>query len=305
LVPNPSFEIYSSCPNSTGELALRTNYSSWHESPDFFHECNNELTGWAGVPSNLWGYQYPISGQAYAALYTFADTSPDAREYIAIELEQPLIEGQTYYIFFYASQIEGETATEPMEFRCATNHIGLRFFKDPSYDAVDNPFTPDNLAHLDYSEILADSDNWTKIEGWFTADDDYNWVALGNFFNDGNTEIEIQNDYDRCFGVYFIENICVATDPADCDYLLGANNPTAPNALTVFPNPGHDIINLRSNNLKRYVLSVYDNLGKLIHHEITKENNRSIDISQWKEGIYLIVVADERNSMYSYKYVKQ
>src|SRR5690606_30479231 len=61
LVPNPSFEEYLECPFSTVELQNQViGWYSWNESPDFFYECSNDLAGLAGVPGNVFGYQYPI-----------------------------------------------------------------------------------------------------------------------------------------------------------------------------------------------------------------------------------------------------
>jgi len=307
LVPNPSFEEYESCPYSTADFTgFVSNWVSWQETPDYFNVCNNLTTGWVGVPQNVWGNQLPITGDGYSALYTFAlDVDPNAREYIAAQLISPLEVGQTYHVFFYASQIEGETGSVPMEYRCATNHIGLNFFKNPVYNNSDNPLTPTNTAHLDYSQVLSDSDNWIKIEGSLTADDEYNWVAIGNFFEDSQTEIAIQNDSSRCFGVYYIENICVATDPADCDYLLQTKEVELLNEINMYPNPSGSIIHFRSDKVRLTSISAYNNVGQLVHGELVNVKSSNIDISDWAQGLFLIVVVDENNSIQVFKLIKQ
>jgi hypothetical protein len=305
LVPNPSFEEYSVCPNATGDFPL-TYWQSWQESPDYFNVCNNSLTGWVGVPENTWGNQYPINGDGYTAIYTYAQVGdPNIREFIATQLSEPMIIGETYFIFFYASQIEGETGTYPMEYRCATNHIGLRFFKDPTYNNTDNILQPDNFTHLDYADVLADSDNWVKIEGWFTADDAYNWVAIGNFFDDAQTEIEIQNEFGNCFGVYFIENICVSADSSACDYLLNKQESALSNQINVFPNPTQSQINIESDRLRLMEVTIYNSIGEIVQHDELTVKKYNSDITNWPKGLYQVVVRDESSLIQTFKILKQ
>src|SRR5690554_3602237 len=110
LVPNPSFEEYLECPFSTAELDNQViDWYSWQMTPDFFHPCSDEMDGFVGVPENVWGYQWPITGEAYAALITYEDHNPGGREYIAAQLNDDLIPGQTYYLMFHVSRSEEHT----------------------------------------------------------------------------------------------------------------------------------------------------------------------------------------------------
>ncbi len=307
LVPNPSFEEYEECPISTAEFSTQViGWTSWQETPDYFHMCNNTLTNLVGVPDNVWGNQWPILGEAYAALYTYTHTDSNIREYIAAELQEPLIIGESYYISFYASQIEGETGTVPMEARCATNHIGLRFFKDPQYNNTSNILQPDNIAHIDYLDVLADSDNWTQIEGWFTADDSYNWVALGNFFDGESTEIIEENPFGNCFGVYYIENVCVAKTQEECDYLLGTTNELKIEHFQIYPNPSSNSISIRSSSNKDVgEITIFDISGKVCK-ELNFKNQAVItfNIESLDSGIYFIQVKSN-NHLYNHKIIKQ
>jgi OmpA-OmpF porin, OOP family len=129
LVPNPSFEEYEECPISFGELEqCTTNWKSWQESPDYYNACNNNINGNLGVPQNNAGYQEPIIGNAYAGIYTYSNYGQNVREYAATALQSPLIVGQSYYVMFYVSDVEGEGDNFPGEYKCSTNHLGLRFF---------------------------------------------------------------------------------------------------------------------------------------------------------------------------------
>jgi len=104
LVPNPSFEEHLECPYSTAEFHMQVvDWYSWQETPDYFHTCNNELNGNAGVPENAWGWQWPITGDAYAGIFTYASHVVDGREYMAVPLLTPLEIGVNYYVMFYTS----------------------------------------------------------------------------------------------------------------------------------------------------------------------------------------------------------
>lgn len=310
LVPNPSFEQYEYCPTGTTHFHNSVvDWYSWQESPDYFHSCNNDLSGAAGVPENAWGYQSPVFGEAYAALFTYAHHVTDGREYIAAPLIQSLIAGEEYYIFFHASQFDGGVDSESW---CATSNIGIRFFKDPNYSigVGGTPLTPDNFAHINHSEILMDTLNWTLIGGWYTADDDYNWVAIGNFFDDSQTAIIELNDENRCFGIYYIENVCVATSPEECEYLLQTDTTSIVNEVTmselhVFPNPVQDELQIADNRGLIKNIQVYDPVGKLLINRSVLSRNVSIQTTHWSKGLYIILVEDENGNTKPFKIIKQ
>ena len=68
LVPNGSFEEYTSCPELISSVFL-TGWTNLHTtSADYFNACN--LNGVADVPLNQFGYQYASDGQAYVGLAT-------------------------------------------------------------------------------------------------------------------------------------------------------------------------------------------------------------------------------------------
>jgi len=305
LVPNPSFEEYEECPNSLAELAIQTEWVSWQESPDYYNVCNNNGNGLAGIPVNAIGNQMPITGDAYSGLATYASNGTNIREYMAIELSAPLDIGQSYYIQFYTNQAEGETGTIPMEYRCATNHIGIRFFKDPLYNNSDNIFQPDNIAHLDYEEVLDDADNWVLISGWFTADDNYDWVAIGNFFDDAQTEVVIQNETGKYnLGYYYIENICISSNTSECSYLLNNQECQTKRTNKLFPNPFDDQFTIEFSIHEYHSIIVLNSLGELVAEQSGTDINYTFDLSELASGIYYLSCKDDSSIQIS-KLIKQ
>lgn len=296
LVPNPSFEEYLECPQGTAGLDEQlVDWVSWQLTPDFFHVCNNSGLGSAGIPNNAWGHQWPITGDGYSGLISFEEFNPQGREYMAAQLSTSLTSGEQYYMMFYASMYDG--GSKDLRW-CTTNNIGLRFFKDPDYNAFPpdaNPLQPDNFAHLNYSEILDDYTNWTLIEGWFTADDNYNWVALGNFFTDDQTEINILNDEGACSGIYYIENVCVASSPEECDYLLSSETKRPMFMANVYPNPSSDQIRLSLPENRQFDVVIYDMQGRIVENTKSIRNGQQIDVSTFQKGVYVVRVSNNQH----------
>lgn len=114
LVPNPSFEEYSSCPNTECGISLATGWYSAGYTPDYYNSC----ASWPnGVPQNSVGYQYPSSGTAYIGIAAWGFV---VREYITAQLTNPLEIGKKYFVNFKVSRIDRFVY-------CATNKIGVLF----------------------------------------------------------------------------------------------------------------------------------------------------------------------------------
>ncbi len=115
LVLNPSFEIYSDCPENT-DGATYANYwttldSSWR-APDWSHDlegvpeycnvCSSNIS--ACVPDNAMFCHYPRTGNGMMQLIMYHDQpdhSPYDRDYLQGHLAHTLEEGKTYSVTFY------------------------------------------------------------------------------------------------------------------------------------------------------------------------------------------------------------
>ena len=308
LVPNPSFEEYEECPWGAAGIyeGFSTGWKSWGWSPDYFNSCSDNIGGYMGVPFNFFGFQNAISGNAYAGLVTYDNLDSNIREYIAIELNQPLIIGQTYHVFFYASLYEGMEGDNSW---CASNHIGMRFFKDPLYTSQVNEWlTPNNIVHIDYSEVLFDTLHWTKIEGVFTADQEYNWLAIGNFFDDDNTNYVLlySEGLGNCLAHYFIENVCVSLNPSDCDYLLSTelNSANKPEYI-IYPNPASDYLTIDTGTHSINSFEVVDITGRLVIKSSKLFGTlHNIDIANLPKGMYILKI-NTNSSIINHKFYKQ
>ncbi|MGB1243175.1 MAG: hypothetical protein ACPG49_11680, partial [Chitinophagales bacterium] len=102
LVPNPSFEDTIACPS--GLSFLSTTAETWNEIglPNHFHSCVEDGGG-AGVPDNTFGAQSSLTGNAYAGFTAYTTSIPSQRDYVTVELDNPLQPDTEYCVSFYVS----------------------------------------------------------------------------------------------------------------------------------------------------------------------------------------------------------
>ena len=100
LLPNPSFEIFTTCPvqyNTGGPLQCTPWVPATGGTSDYFNACANpnppNLS--VNVPSNFAGNQLAHTGDAYCGFY--AKYTFPYREYVMAPLPAPLTAGQFYY----------------------------------------------------------------------------------------------------------------------------------------------------------------------------------------------------------------
>jgi hypothetical protein len=213
LVPNPSFEVYKSCPSMQGQVDSTIGWISFCRSPDYFNSCAQPTTG-CSVPYNFFAYQAPSTGNAYSGLATYDSMYRDIREFEAIELFTPLTKGVRYYVSFktcLAYSFDLGTAI-------ATNNIGVRFTTFRA-DNWNNCLSTTNFAHVFDSTVIKDTLQWSSVRGSFVADSNYSYVVLGNFFDDAHTTRWYPLYHIQAFAYYFIDDVCVTSDSANCSLI--------------------------------------------------------------------------------------
>jgi PKD repeat protein len=227
LVSNPGFEILSSCPNTTSQIANATGWNTSSNSPDLFNSCNGNGTI-VGMPGNICGYQQSFGGNGYMGLLCYGSFSSsysvNIREYATGMLTSPLVIGQTYSASFHVV-LMNQSSHE-------VDHIDAKFVM--SY----NPSLPiTNSAQVFSTLPISDTLNWTTISGTFVADSAYNFIVIGNHFDDANT---IANSIQPVtFGwnaYYFVDDIEVTALNQQPVSLFSATNHICPGACIDFTN---------------------------------------------------------------------
>lgn len=283
LVPNGDFENFSACPTWLDQLSGADGWQPYLGTADFFHACDE--SGSVSTPNNsTHGHQQPLSGEGYGGLIGISYNNQ--REIMGVELTEPLLIGTQYYIEFYWNRAFGGGAHSNCN--CASSHLGA-LLTTQSYNNISNPIGFDNFAHVYDDQLLLDSAGWNIISGWVTADQAYTHLAIGNFFDLDQNQIDyIDTNPNEILlkTYYFIENVCVSTDPSDCG-LLSTDNRISPNRFKIYPNPSSGMLNIES---KEPIISIrIANIqGKLVHLE--PDITSTLDVSDLQPGTYVISV---------------
>lgn len=257
LVPNPSFENYTSCPIGYPDLESKCNsWTSFRGTPDYMNSCSS-VCGF----DNNYGYQVARTGQAYIGFANFQVTTLNAREQVGVELLSPLEIGTTYYVSFYVScgyTYLGENI--------ATNMIGAKF---TTYKYTDPNLTNllPNTCQVHTDNIISDTLNWLQITGSFVADSAYRYLIIGGFFDDSYIDTILfpyqvipQSSY------YYVDDVCVSTDPTLCSVSTSDCFFSLPTAFT----PNNDNVNdsyswvQNCSNVETFIMRIYNQWGELL-----------------------------------------
>ena len=287
LIPNHSFEDTIGCPiNLSGQYGEQIyNLQYWFpaaNSPDYFNSCSNSQVS---TPLTGLGFQYPRSGEGYIGFLTILSNSiffPNYHEFIGIELNQSLIVGTKYYFKSYISP--GYGGIQLMHY--FSNNIGVKL-STVYYEAQQNMLFPDNNPTGNLDTIITDTTNWTSFQFSFVADSSYQYLYIGNFFDDANTDTILAFGNTSGQGAYyFMDDVCLSSDSNYCDLILKTVNFEREQQV-VFPNPTFGHLHFK-NILKKTTVKIFDMIGVEVREFELNPKNEEIDIAQLPSGIYLI-----------------
>ena len=227
LVSNPGFENFFNCPNNTSQLVNAVDWISSSYTPDYYHACGGNGTV-VGVPGNICGFQQPYSGDGYIGLLCYgsfaSQYSSNIREYATGTLTSPLVIGSTYSVSFNVALMNKSSH--------AVDHLGAKFVTSAG---TSQPIT--NSAHVFSTTTVTDTLNWQTISGTFVADSNYNFIIIGNHFDDANTSISsIQPVTFGWNAYYFVDGIEVVELNLQPVALFTAPNHICPGTCTDFTN---------------------------------------------------------------------
>jgi hypothetical protein len=287
LVPNPSFEVYDTCPNGEGQVnhALGWNINGINNTPDYYNSCSVNFS----TPQNWSGYQVPFEGNAYCGFYTSFPLYPPYREYIGTQLVTPLDSGTKYFVSFYVSLANGVN--------CGTNKTGILFSTIPYYFDAASP-TYLNTSQIFTQNIIIDTLNWVKISGSFIADSSYKYISIGNFFDNANTDTTIWLGT-NCVAYYYLDNVCVSTDSLTCNVpdAIYENNSKS-KTFNIYPNPATNELNIDCALTDKIYFELYDLIGakrKAVTLDIGSLTKR-IDLTDIDSGFYFYSVVDRKGN---------
>ena len=291
MILNPSFELYDSCPTFYAQMYLVQNWINGYGSQDYYNVCATSNV--AGVPNNIFGYQYPASGNAYTGLYVYTNGtscggSLDIREYLTYSLTFNLIVGTRYYVSLKVNPAVGQSSSP---FKYFVNKIGALFTTYQYPHIV-------NHAHVYSASIITDTLGWSTISGSFIADSAYSYLSLGNFFDGANTNTAIINGGTAECAYYYFDDICVSTDSATCAaYHIGIPEYSITNRdFKLYPNPTSDKLTIET-KIQNAEIVIRDVLGQMVYSAKAIEASSTIDVSMLSKGVYFISLQNGKQTI--------
>ena len=209
LVPNPGFERFVGPPigwsyrGAYFGQVVKYWFSATTASPDVYGPGVTVPADWR---EKGFGNEKPHWGKSMAGLTLYGCTNgkPHCREYIEIQLSEPLVVGQTYLVEFWVQALERSLRI---------NNIGAWFSETRVEHKTD--FFINEKAHVKAASIVdVRPYTWTKVSGLFKADKEYEYLLLGNFDKDEDTRAKrpaVSEPHN--YGYYYLDDVLVKKAP--------------------------------------------------------------------------------------------
>ncbi len=205
IVPNAGFEDFGGIP--IGWYYKGTDFDDvikmWNSptiaSPDVYGGRVRVPATWS---EKGFGKQTPHGGQSMAGItvYGCGTGKPHCREYVQIQMKEPLVAGQKYQVDFYVAHLAGSIRV---------NNLGA-YFSDKKLNVKTESrleFTPQVKSE---SVLTAEGGSWTKFTAQFTSQTEAEWMIIGNFFEDNQTtSVNATSVSPLTFGYYYIDDVSV------------------------------------------------------------------------------------------------
>lgn len=305
LISNPSFErvdtpVYwnSGTFINTSHFPATRNVTNWDwfNSPDYFSQ-NVPYTGvFRGIPVNDFGSNYSKTGVAYAGIGVY-DIRGDYQEYICQHLVTPLTKDTTYCISFFTSR---------------SDRVPYAIKKIGAYFSINTPTLVTNYyinasPQIVSNSFLTDTTSWTEIKGCFTAQGGEQYITIGNFNSNANTDTLRIPSTNPLTGVgtdiayYYIDSVTLWQN----NFPTFVKEDKKGEVVSVYPNPANTILNIALTNLyAKETLSI--KLTDLIGREIlTSAYKEQLDISALEKGIYFLSVEQGSKRLGVKKIIKE
>jgi outer membrane protein OmpA-like peptidoglycan-associated protein len=208
IVPNPGFESYASAPIGwfyKGEhfgQVMKYWTSPTATSPDVFGPKVRVPETWQ---EKGFGKQKAHGGNSMAGItvYGCSNGKPHCREYLQIQLAEPLVIGQNYRIEYQVTHL-----TRSLQ----VNNLGAAFSKSKINTKTEDGLTLKTA--INSEKVLIAYGIWQKVSDAYIPDAEYEYLVIGNFFDDKMTVArEPRGEVPLNFGYYYIDDVVVKKIP--------------------------------------------------------------------------------------------
>jgi hypothetical protein len=302
LVPNPSFEVYDTCPNlsnfGSGPITVAIPWfqpNLYASSTDYFNICDTLINS-NGVPNNFMGYQQAYTGNGYAGIALLYGLPGTTREYLEVPLLDSLKLGKKYCVSFYL--VSSNLA------KYITGTIGCYFsnsivlYNSSTFGLL--PITPQ--ISFNSINLFSDTLNWIEVKGDFISNGGESFLTIGNFNSNINSTYSLVNYGNKPGAYYYIDDVSVYL----CDSTVSLDEKNL-SEIILYPNPASDLFKFKTKNntLLNGKVNVSNTIGGIIYSNNSNNvTELEIDISNWSNGIYYLTFESVYGTIRRMKLVK-
>jgi hypothetical protein len=271
-------------------------------SPDYFNVCAPPLVfppdtfPHFGIPENVFGSQTAASGVAYAGLYGAQLGNQETRDYIQIQLTEPLHFRVRYVVSFYVSLCEAS--------RYAISALGAYLSEDAisSNDLLVLDAEPQVLPEP--LESITDTVNWVLVTDTFKSmHGGERFITIGNFFSDAESDTTFVNpnaELGALHAYYYIDDVSVVA----LDSISNSIEEQETIGLSIYPNPTSQFVHVRS-YLPIHSIRLFDLRGREVLVKSTVgSREHSLDVSGLPAGICFLEATDKEGRRATERIVK-
>lgn len=208
IVPNPGFERFVSPPvgwSYKGAFfgqVVKYWFSASTASPDVYGPGVKVPQDWA---EKGFGAEAAHGGKSMAGLTLYGCTNgkPHCREYIEIQLAEPLVPGQNYHVEFWVTHLKRSLQI---------NKLGA-YFSEKRIEKQSDEILLLQPQFFAKKIVEAPGGKWLKLNGQFEAKAEANYLLIGNFFADENTDTAAYRSDCFNYAYYYIDDVVVKKIP--------------------------------------------------------------------------------------------
>jgi len=194
LVRNPSFENIGAADSEdinlmTGNSNFKFHLKNWYSvntsTPDLF-AFNESMYTYA--KDKRLKPNKPLNGNLAVGLIVYGNShfTRNYREYIQVELKEPLKINASYYVAFYATRFF-------LNDNGYINNLGY-VFTEEKFQIKNESYLQNISPNYSHSEIIDNAvEDWQCIESTFKADKAYKYLTIGNFHPNNQTQTKDLN----------------------------------------------------------------------------------------------------------------
>ena len=272
LVPNPSFEEVSQCPDHREDFTRLEHWTKVGGTPDIHHSCMNHDV-YSEIPLNDFGWQWPRTGESYVGFHL---NPPDVREYFQCKLMEQLEVGESYVVQFFVSHADSSTT--------ACDNVGV-LLSAISVSSTNNevlPYTPQVTSPM--GQPITDDVGWVRIMDTLIADGSEQYLTIGVFSNDESTTfLTVPGGWDAD-SHYYVDDVSLVKLTRSIE---------VPNVFTPNGDGLNDRLQIGTTGYLNGKMSIYNRWGvQVFSQEGTSfEWDGRINGADGNAGIYYLVVS--------------